>query len=258
MGCGHGCEGRPNIAWLCTRGKPVITPQTNRRCLPRRCAGTAASPKSFIGSSSRYALAASANFSNATPAKVVRAWRRSQRVRRRLRTQEKTRRVGIRRGLRNQTTKNRNMAEQTRGRKPGIARATDIAGRLRLCPPVCRISIGRSAVAHPMDRPHAPYGRVGLHPAHCLPFAGARIGQDAGARGDGATCPDSGRGVRRRQHIYFARSRPRLGRRRCCSTRSTPCSDRRRRITRRVRGLLNAGHRRGAVAGRCVVRGKNV
>src|SRR6188472_3181010 len=38
-------------------------------------------------------------------------------------------------------------------------------------------------------------------------------------------------------------------------TKSTPCLGQRRKRTKR---LLNAGHRRGAVAGRCVVRGKQV
>ena len=40
-------------------------------------------------------------------------------------------------------------------------------------------------------------------------------------------------------------------------TRSTQCSDPEPRTTKRS-GLLNAGHRKGAVAGRCVVRGVNI
>jgi hypothetical protein len=61
-----------------------------------------------------------------------------------------------------------------------------------------------------------------------------------------------------RSHTCSAKSATPKVCQRSSSMRSTPCLVQKPKKTKKSGGLLNAGHRRGAVAGRCVVRGKLV
>ena len=99
---------------------------------------------------------------------------------------------------------------------------------------------------------------MGFDAAACLPFAGAGVGQDEGAGDHRAAGADPGlHGQRDARPICFARSPVTTGADDSLDEIDTVFGPKAK-DNEEVRGLLNAGHRRGATAGRCVVRGKVV
>ena len=95
--------------------------------------------------------------------------------------------------------------------------------------------------AHALDRATPTYACLGIHPAHRVPVARARLGQDTSARGDRALGAAPGQAVNATPAYLFRKVSDEAVRRRSSTTRSTPSSARRRRTTRRSAGCSTPG-----------------
>ena len=119
----------------------------------------------------------------------------------------------------------------------------------------------RSSARRPraVDRPRPPDGRLGLDAADRVPLARTGVGEDASAGGHRAAGAAPGRGGQRHAGLPVPQGRRRrTGPPTILFDEIDTVFGPKARDNEDVRGLLNAGHRKGAVAGRCVVRGKMV
>ena len=139
-------------------------------------------------------------------------------------------------------------------RPADLERRAGVPGSLR------RLSVrGGARRAYALDRARARDGRLGEHAPDRVPLARAGIGQDPRARNTELLVPRPVEAVNVTPAYLFRK----VGGRQDAPTIlfdeiDTIFGPKAKRDNEEIRGLLNAGHRKGAVAGRCVVKGKQI
>ena len=112
--------------------------------------------------------------------------------------------------------------------------------------------------AHPVDRAHPSDGRLGLHAAHRVPVTRAGSGKTRALEVSELLVPRPVEAVNTTPAYLFRKVSDPAGPPTILYDEIDTLFGPKAKDNEEIRGMLNAGHRRGAMAGRCVVKGKVV
>ena len=154
--------------------------------------------------------------------------------------------------------------------RPEVAAPADAAGgstrrrrgtRLRPRVPreIRRLPVtSRAHRTHPVDSPHPPHGRLGIHATDRVPLTGTRQRQERALEVSELLVPNPVEAINVTPAYLFRKVGAPEGLPTILFDEIDTVFGPKAKDNEEIRGLLNAGHRRGAVAGRCVVKGKVV
>ena len=129
--------------------------------------------------------------------------------------------------------------------------------RSRVSRPICRLSVrARQGRPYPLDRAHAPDGELGIDPAPSRPLPEPASGKTRLLEITALLVPNPVEAINVTPAYLFRKVGDDAAKPTILFDEIDTVFGPKAKENEEIRGLLNAGHRRGAVAGRCVTHGK--